>query len=146
MRFFSVNKLVESIKATYDNVEMIDLLLNTKLFKEDKFGYMNGPILLLKVTTKTGGIKTLDFKQLNETLDDVIVFKIRFPKENNSQYLICTIDGDSSHSAFGEFHAKKFSKVGYNTQKKAQQLTKEYEDSKKQINDAVELFDGGEEL
>ena len=144
MRFLSVNKLVESVKSTYDNVEKIDLLLNTKLFREDKFGYTFGPILLLKVTSKTGGTKSLTFSQIKETFEDNIALKVRFPKENKNQYLICTVDADVSHSEFGDFHPRLFSKVGYNTQKKAQQLTKEFEKSKEQINDAVELIEGEE--
>ena len=142
MRFLSVNKLIESVKATFDNVEKIDLLLNTKLFKEDKFGYTYGPILLLKVTSKADGNKSLTFSQIKETFEDNIALKIRFPKENKNQYLICTVDADASHGELGDFHPRVFSKVGYNTQKKAQQLTKEFEKSKEQINDAVELIDG----
>ena len=146
MRFLSVNKLVESVKAIYENVDKIDLLLNTRLFKEDKFGYTFGPVLLIKVTSKTGGVKSLEYNQMKETFEDNIALKIRFPNENKNQFLICTIDADATHNSFGEFHSRSFYKVGYSTQKKAQQLTKDYEDSKKQINDAVELFEGGEDL
>ena len=144
MRFLSVNKLVESVNALYKNIEKIDLLLNTKLFKEDKFGYTYGPILLLKVTSKFDGIKTLTYSEMKETFEDNIVIKLRLPKDNKNQYLICTIDGDVSQSQYGEFHSRIFSKVGYNTQKKAQLLTKEYEKSKEQVSEAMELIDGEE--
>ena len=146
MRFLSVNKLVESVKASFQNVDKIDLLLNTKLFKEDNFGYTFGPILLLKVTSTTDGVKTLDYSQLKDTFEDNIVVKLRIPQETKNQYLICTINGNVSQSQFGDFHSRTFSKVGYNTQKKAQQLSKDYEKSKEQITEAVELFDAGEDL
>ena len=69
MRFLSVNKLVESVKAMYQNVSKIDLLLNTKLFKADKFGYTFGPILLIKMTC-TDGVKTLDYSQMKEKFEE----------------------------------------------------------------------------
>ena len=145
MRFLSVNKLVESVKAMYQNVSKIDLLLNTKLFKADKFGYTFGPILLIKMTC-TDGVKTLDYSQMKEKFEDNIVVKLRLPQENKNQFLICTIDSDVSQSQFGDFHERTYAKVGYNTQKKAQQLTKEYEKSKEMVSEAIELFDAGEEL
>ena len=144
MRFLSVNKLVESVNALYKNIDKIDMLLNTKLFKEDKFGYTFGPILLLKVTSKTDGVKTLTYDQMKDTFEDNIVIKLRLPKDNKNQYLICTVDADVSQSQFGDFHSRTFSKVGYNTQKKAQLLTKEYEKSKEQVSEAIELIDGEE--
>ena len=120
------------------------MLLNTKLFKEDKFGYTFGPILLLKVTSKSDGVKTLTYTEMKDKFEDNLVIKLRLPKDNKNQYLNCTVDADVSQSQFGDFHSRTFSKVGYNTQKKAQLLTKEYEKSKEQISEAVELIDGEE--
>lgn len=144
MRFLSVNKLVESVCSIYSNIDRIDMLLNTKLFKEDKFGYTFGPILLLKVTSKSDGVKTLTYTEMKDKFEDNLVIKLRLPKDNKNQYLICTVDADVSRSEFGDFHSRVFAKVGYNTQKKAQLLTKEYEKSKEQVSEAVELIDGEE--
>jgi hypothetical protein len=146
MRFFSVNKFVDELKTMFVGMSKIDMLLNLKLFTEDKFKNMVGPILLLKIHFQNGNDQKLTYTQITERFGEDVRIKMLFPSENKSQYLICSVDADETISSVGSFHKRLFSKVGYATQKHAQSLTQTYEKTKERIGEAMELFDGGEDL
>ena len=146
MRFLSINKLVDEIKAFVIDVDVIELLLNTKLFKEDKYRNMTGPILMMRIKKTDGKVESIPYLQIMEKFGEDIRIKMNFPAENKCQFLICSINAEESHSQFGSFHTRTFSKVGYMTQKAAQKLTQDFEKSKERIGDAIEMVENGEDL
>ena len=146
MMFFSINKLVEELKGIYAKLDKIDLLLNLKLFTEDKFKNMVGPILFMKIKYDDDKEEKLSYTQIVEKFGEDIRIKMNFPADNKCQYLVCSINADLTHSQFGPFHQRHYSKVGFMTQRYAQKLTQDFEKNKERIGDAVELVDGGEDL
>lgn len=146
MRFLSINKLVDEIKTFTNDVDVIELLLNTKLFKEDKYKNMTGPILMMRIKKTDGKVESIPYLQIMEKFGEDIRIKMNFPAENKCQFLICSINAEESHSQFGSFHTRTFSKVGYMTQKAAQKLTQDFEKNKERIGDAIEMVENGEDL
>ena len=141
MRFFSINQFVRELKEIYGDLEHLQLLLNVKTFKEDKFKNMVGPILMLKVFHDKKEEK-LTYVQLKEKFGEDVRIKLNFPPENKLNFLILDINGVEAHSSFGPYFSRSFSKVGYQTQKYAQKLTQEYETNAERIGDAIELVSG----
>ena len=146
MRFFSINKLVEELKGVYTSLDKVELLLNLKLFSEDKFKNMVGPILFMKLSFGDKKEEKLTYTQIVSKFGEDVRIKMNFPAENKCQFLICSINAEDARSQFGTFHQRTFSKVGYATQRLAQKLTLEYEKNKERIGDAIELIEGGEDL
>ena len=141
MRFFSINQFVRELKEIYGNVEHMQLLLNVKTFKEDKYKNMVGPILMLKIFHDKKEEK-LTYIQLKEKFGEDVRIKLNFPPENKLFFLILDINGIEAHSSFGPYFARSFFKVGYQTQKYAQKLTQDYEANAERIGDAIELVSG----
>lgn len=139
MRFVSINKLMNEIKALFPTVQSIQMLLNVKQFHEDKFKNMQGPILLMKIIRKDTEPISLTFTQLIEKFGEELIVKQHFPQDNKANYLICTINAEQKTSQLGPYYERSYSKVGYQTTKKAQELTAEYEKSQAKIGDAIEM-------
>ena len=146
MRFFSVNKLVDELKAVYVKLDKVELLLNIKLFNEDKFKNMVGPILLMSVYYDGDKVDKLSYTRIVEKFGEDIRIKMNFPQDNKCQYLICSVNGNETNSQFGPFHQRSYSKVGFITQRLAQKLTQDFEKNKERIGDAIEMVDNGEDL
>ena len=139
MRFVSINKLVNELKVLYPTAETLQLLVNVKLFHEDKYKNMQGPILLVKVNKKEDKPETLTFTDLIQKFGEEMIIKLNFPHDNKANYLICTINTEQKTSQLGPFYERSFSNVGYQTIKKAQELTAEYEKTQSKIGEAIEL-------
>ena len=146
MRFFSINKLVDELKTIYAKLDKVELLLNLKLFNEDKFKNMVGPILLMKIKYDADKEEKLSYTQIVEKFGEDIRIKMNFPADNKCQYLICSINGEETHSQFGPFHQRLYSKVGFITQRLAQKLTQDFEKNKERIGDAVEMVENAEDF
>ena len=141
MRFFSINQFVKELKELYSDLDHVQILLNVKTFKEDKFKNMVGPILLMKIFHGKEEEK-LTYVQQKEKFGEDIRIKLNFPPENKVSFLICDINGVEAHSSFGPYFSRAYSKVGYQTQKYAQKLTQEFEANAERIGDAIELISG----
>lgn len=139
MRFVSINKLMNEIKTLFPTVQSIQLLLNVKQFHEDKFKNMQGPILLMKIIRKDTEPISLTFTQLIEKFGEELIVKLIFPQDNKENYLICTINAEQKTSQLGQYYERSYSKVGYQTMKKAQELKVEYEKTHEKIGDAIEM-------
>ena len=139
MRFVSINKLVNELKVLFPTAETVQLLLNVKLFHEDKYKNMQGPILLVKVNKKEDKPEMLTFTDLIQKLGEELFIKLNFPHENKATYLICTIKTEQKTSQLGPFYERSYSNVGIETMKKAQELTAEYEKIQTKIGEAIEL-------
>ena len=139
MRFVSINKLMNEIKTLFPTVQSIQLLLNVKQFHEDKFKNMQGQILLMKIIRKDTEPISLTFTQLIEKFGEELIVKLIFPQDNKENYLICTINAEQKTSQLGQYYERSYSKVGYQTMKKAQELKVEYEKTHEKIGDAIEM-------
>ncbi len=139
MRFVSINKLVNELKVLFPTAETVQLLLNVKLFHEDKYKNMQGPILLMKVNKKSDKPETLTFTDLIQKFGEELIIKLNFPHENKANYLICTINTEQKTSQLGPYYERSYSNVGNQTIKKAQELTVEYEKIQTKIGEAIEL-------
>ena len=139
MRFVSINKLVNELKVLYPTAETLQLLVNVKLFHEDKYKNMQGPILLVKVNKKEDKPETLTFTDLIQKFGEEIIIKLNFPHDNKANYLICTINTEQKTSQLGPFYERSYSNVGDQTIKKAQELTAEYAKIQSKIGEAIEL-------
>ena len=139
MRFVSINKLMNEIKTLFPTVQSIQMLLNVEQFHEDKFKNTQGPILLMKIIRKDSEPISLTFTQLIEKFGEELIVKLIFPQDNKENYLICTINAEQKTSQLGPYYERSYSKVGYKTTKKAQELTAEYEKTQVMIGDAIEM-------
>ena len=139
MRFVSINKLVNELKVLYPTAETLQLLVNVKLFHEDKYKNMQGPILLVKVNKKEDKPETLTFTDLIQKFGEEMIIKLNFPHDNKANYLICTINTEQKTSQLGPFYERSYSNVGDQTIKKAQELTAEYAKIQSKIGEAIEL-------
>ena len=139
MAIFSVNKFMTELKEKFPQLKLCHLLLNKKLFYENKFKYTQGPILLAKLVMNDETTKDLTNKELDDLFGSSSLICIHFPNDYNGNYLICSIDANKKASTKGPYFERSFNKVGASTLSRGIELTTEYEHDHTSVGKELEL-------